>query len=283
MKYTDNRETGIINYSGIFLTCFLKNINYYTQTGTDHMLVYVSSGKLIIDDGTKESEINPGECVFIRRDHKVRMTKQSTDTQMYQGITLVFSRNLLRTLYNSMDKANLPQKLKVPEGSIFKIPTRPDITSLFRSLTPYFDTSVQPTDEIISLKQKEGILCLININKNFYPVLFDFAGAWKTDIFEFINENYMYDLSIEEMAAYTGRSLATFKREFARLTNTTPQKYVIAKRLETAYELLKNPEKKVSDVYQTVGFKSITHFYTAYKKQYGYSPRKEARLTVQTV
>ncbi len=31
-----------------------------------------------------------------------------------------------------------------------------------------------------------------------------------------MNENYMYEFSMEEIAHYTGRSLATFKRDFKR-------------------------------------------------------------------
>lgn len=38
----------------------------------------------------------------------------------------------------------------------------------------------------------------------------------KTKKNELINENYMYDLMMEEIASYTERSIATFKRDFAK-------------------------------------------------------------------
>ncbi len=89
---------------------------------------------------------------------------------------------------------------------------------------------------------------------------------------EFLNENYMEDLTIEQIASYTGRSLATFKRDFAKISDLTPQKWLIKKRLETAYYKLKKEAKKVNEVYLEVGFKNPSHFSTAFKKQYGISP-----------
>ena len=66
----------------------------------------------------------------------------------------------------------------------------------------------------------EGVYVLLNANKNLYASLFDFADPWKIDILEFLEKNYMNDLSLEEIANYTGRSLATFKRDFSLLYHT---------------------------------------------------------------
>lgn len=69
----------------------------------------------------------------------------------------------------------------------------------------------------------EGIYVLLNTDRNLYASLFDFVEPWKIDILDYLNENYMCDLSLEEIASYTGRSLATFKRDFAKVSNLTPQ------------------------------------------------------------
>lgn len=67
----------------------------------------------------------------------------------------------------------------------------------------------------------------------------------------------------------TGRSLATFKRDFKKISDLTPEKWLIRKRLEVAYTKMKEGGKKVVDVYVEVGFKNPSHFSTAFKKQYG--------------
>ncbi|MCD7909375.1 MAG: AraC family transcriptional regulator [Clostridium sp.] len=265
---------GTIDYSGIFLSCYSNDTTSCVKAVKEHTLIYLYSGQQVIEERGEKITIQPGECVFVRRDHRIQMHKQPAGEQQYQGISLTFKRNLLREFYNKMDKNDIPRNVSVAKESIFRIAPRPDITSLFQSLTPYFDTDVQPTEEILHLKLQEGIYTLLNTDKNLFPILFDFTEPWKIDIMEFLNENYMYELSMEEIAAYTGRSLATFKRDFAKISEMTPQKWLINKRLKVAYEKLQNEGKKVSDVYVEVGFRNISHFYAAFKKQYGFSPKK---------
>lgn len=107
---------------------------------------------------------------------------------------------------------------------------------------------------------------------NLYASLFDFTEPWKIDILDFLNENYMYDLSIQEIASFTGRSLSTFKRDFKKISDLTPQRWILLKKLEKAHEILSHKEKKVLEVGAEVGFKNRAHFTKAFKKQYGYAP-----------
>ena len=82
----------------------------------------------------------------------------------------------------------------------------------------------------------------------------------------------MYEFTLDELAHYTGRSLATFKRDFKKISELTPEKWLIKKRLEKAYELMKTGRKKVVDVYAEVGFRNPSHFSTAFKKEFGVAP-----------
>jgi AraC-like DNA-binding protein len=84
----------------------------------------------------------------------------------------------------------------------------------------------------------------------------------------------MYDLSPEDMANFTGRSLTTFKRDFKKISPLSPQKWLIQKRLEVAQQKLRNGNRKVSDVCFEVGFKNLSHFSNAYRKAFGTAPSK---------
>ena len=157
---------------------------------------------------------------------------------------------------------------------MIKLPQAADIESLFQSMTPYFDSEKVPAKELMQLKLHEGVYSLLNIDKRFYPALFDFTEPWKIDILDYMDENYMYDLSVEQIAGFTGRSLAAFKRDFKKLSPLPPQKWLMKKRLNVAHDKIQHENKKVSDVYLEVGFKNLSHFSSAYKKQYGVSPSK---------
>lgn len=267
-------ESATLNYSDVFYSFFTKNDSICHDKAVSHYLVYIYSGEMLLVENGKEISIRAGECVFVRRDHRVSFTKRPINDEDFKSISLKFNRNFLRKYYHKITTEGAPKDTQPLKSSVFKLPKTPNLESLFLSMIPYFETEEEPQEELINLKIQEGILSLLKISKDFFPVLFDFTEPWKIDILDFLNENYMCDLTMEEIAAYTGRSLATFKRDFSKISDVTPQRWLINKRLEIAYDKITNQNEKVSDVYVDVGFKNRSHFYTAFKKQYGFSPRR---------
>ena len=272
MDIQQDEKLKTISYSGIFLSCFSDYSEKCIHATPEHVLVYLYSGEQIIEDRNKKIKLKAGDCAFIRRDHRLKMYKNSKGEELYKGISLTFNRTVLRDFYSKMNKSEIPKEIKISDKTVFKLEPNPAIESLFQSLVPYFDSNVKPTIGVTQLKVLEGIYALLNSNELLYPILFDFAEPWKIDLLEFLNDNYMEDLTMEQIASFTGRSLATFKRDFKKISNLTPQKWLIKKRLETAYIKLKEEGQKVQDVYVEVGFKNASHFSTAFKKQYGTSP-----------
>jgi AraC-like DNA-binding protein len=265
-----------INYSNIFVSCFSDNATLHASMAKENYLVYVFSGELIITEQDRTSYIGKNECAFIRKDVRIKMVKHAKDGKQYKCIVLNFTRRFLRGFYHTaLDKSKLPADARRHKFSLYKLPAcRPDITSLFLSLTPFFDTSIPPDDELINSKLIEGVRVLLNTDTCFYSALFDFSEPWKTDILDYLNENYMYDLSPADMANFTGRSLTAFKRDFKKLSNLSPQKWIIQKRLEVAQLKIKNENRKVSEVCFEVGFKNLSHFSRAYKEAFGTAPSK---------
>ncbi len=262
----------MLNYSDVFFGFHFNEMETCVHMAKDHMLVYVYSGELLLEEGKNSDTVQSGECMFLRKNHRINMTNRPKGNEQFRAIFLVFSRKFLRDYYRQMDKSKLPTDLKDCDISVIRVPPTPDITSLFSSMIPYFDSSIKPTDELIKMKLQEGIQALLRIDISSSVTLFDFVEPWKIDILEFLNENYMCDLSLEEIASFTGRSLATFKRDFKKVSELSPERWLMKKRLESAYRKIREEGKKVSDIYLETGFKSLSHFSTAFKKEYGFAP-----------
>ncbi|MCD7901656.1 MAG: AraC family transcriptional regulator [Bacteroides sp.] len=265
-------ESATLNYSDVFYSFFTNKDSICHDKAVSHYLVYIYSGEMLLVENGNEISIRGGECVFIRRDHRVSFTKRPIDGEDFKSISLKFNRNYLRKYFQGINPADIPKNTEPLKSSVFKLPKTPNLESLFMSMIPYFETDEEPQENLINLKIQEGILSLLRIDKNFFPTLFDFTEPWKIDIMDFLTENYMYDLTMEEIASYTGRSLATFKRDFKKISDLSPQKWLIQKRLEKAHELINEQGRKISEVCFDVGFKNRSHFTTAFKKHYGYSP-----------
>ena len=263
--------TVIFNYNNIFFSFFYDDESGCIHRSHEYAMNYVYSGEMLLDNGKEQIHVGKGECVFIPRDHHITMYKKTCDGERYCGIFLSFTRKFLREMYGKLELPKMAADTPKIEQAL-RLPKTAEITSLFASMTPYFDPNVKPQDDFMHLKLQEGLLALLHIDNRFVPTLFDFNEAWKIDILEFMNANYMYEFSLEELAHYTGRSLATFKRDFKKLSDLIPEKWLIRKRLEVAYQLMKEGGKRISDVYAEVGFKNPSHFSTAFKRQYGVPP-----------
>lgn len=270
----ERSESLRFNYQDIFFSYYFNNERSCSQMVHDHMLAYVYSGEMILEENNTKTVVHKGECVFLRRDNRVTMTKQPLDEEQFQGIFMIFKRNFLRDFYQNLDKKELPLEAEKHKPSVIKLPKGADIESLFHSMKPYFDSDKEPAKELMQLKLHEGVYSLLSIDKRFYPALFDFTEPWKIDIMDYLEDNYMFDLSVEQIAGFTGRSLAAFKRDFKKISELPPQKWLMEKRLKVAHDKIRNENRKVSDVYLEVGFKNLSHFSNAYKKQFGMAPSK---------
>lgn len=272
---TDQIHT--LRYSDIFLAMYFNDGRSCLHRNHSHVLVYIYSGELEIDERGRITRLHKGDCAFIRKDFSVQMTKQARGGEQFKAVFLMFTTKFLRDFYNRLDRNAIPKEAKRDKVSLCKLPSnRPDIVSLFESMTPYFDSHIQPTDELLQLKMVEGVYVLLNTSKSLYASIFDFADPWKIDMLEFMEQNYMNDLSLAEIANYTGRSLSTFKRDFKKYSDLSPQKWLIRRRLETARELIRNGGHRVSEVCFDVGFKNLSHFSKVYKEMYGAPPTEDA-------
>lgn len=271
-------ELKVLNFSNVFIASYFTDNRECSHANKEHTLIYLCSGELEITEQGKKHILHAGECAFMRRDHRMRLQKRINNGGAYRSIVLKFSRKFLREFYQNTARKNLPEQAKRDKQSFIRLPAnRPDVKSLFESVLPFFDSDMQPSADLLKLKMVEGIYILLHTDINLYASLFDFTEPWKIDLLEYMNENYMYNLSLEEMAAYTGRSLASFKRDFKKISDLPPQKWIINRRLEAAHDLiLSGNHAKVTDICYQVGFKNLSHFSKIYKEMYGCSPANHA-------
>lgn len=166
----------------------------------------------------------------------------------------------------------------IPKQSLYKDKPMIDLTGdaflkfFFDSLLPYINNPKKLTAKISELKTCEAIELLLQTGDVFQNFLFDFQEPHKIDLEAYMNHNYKYNIPLSSFAKLTGRSLSTFKRDFANIFETTPEKWLQQKRLEQAHFLISKKKQRPSEVYLEVGFENLSHFSYAFKKHFGYPP-----------
>ena len=93
-------------------------------------------------------------------------------------------------------------------------------------------------------------------------------------VIDIIEKNYQSsDLTVEMIAQKTHLSYIQFYRKFKAITGINAKEYIRTFRLKKAAHIFKNnPGKSVSEVMYSVGFSSLSHFTSAFKKEFGMTP-----------
>lgn len=90
---------------------------------------------------------------------------------------------------------------------------------------------------------------------------------------EYIKENYLKDdISIEYLADLCKITPAYFCRIFKSVFGTSPKKYIIDLKMQTASEYLIFTETPVSEIAKLVGYNEFSYFTTAFKSHFGTTP-----------
>ena len=264
----------VYNYMDTFFCCKVEKNKWCEEMVSEHMLVYLCSGELDLIAPDKQYHLKKGDSFFIKRNHLMRKVKQpSKDGEPFKGLFLQLKMPFLKRMLNE-HRVTVPMESNpiTAESAYVMLQSHPFLNGLFASLEQYFDAQMYPSKELMETKLQEAVFTLLQLRPDLGQVLFDFAEPWKINLEEFMNKNYKCDLTIEEFAHYTGRSLSTFKKDFAQTFDLTPSRWIVKRRLEEARCLMEKLGKKPADVYLEVGFKNLSHFSTAFKREFGIPP-----------
>ncbi|MBC9934704.1 AraC family transcriptional regulator [Chitinophaga qingshengii] len=264
-----------INPSGITYSCYYKNSRDGEQFVPEHVLSYQLAGRLTIDNADKTFVFNEGDLRLIRRNQLIKFLKEPPENGPFQTLSIYLDQDVLKNF--SLEYGYKAETSGVPDGNnVIKLKDHPLSKSFMMSLLPYVEEGQVIHQELQRLKQREAIMILLQSQPELKEILFDFREPGKIDLEEFMNRNFHFNVQLKRFAYLTGRSLATFKRDFEHIFHTSPSRWLLQRRLQEAHYLIREKGRMPSDVYLETGFEDLSHFSFAFKKMYGVAPSKLA-------
>ena len=250
----------IIQNAPIQFSCYYSRTRQGEQFVPEHALGFVVSGTTTLNDGINPQTFTSGDLFFCRRNNLVKYLKEPPEGDEFRSVSIYFTQDMLREIsikygYKALKKMATPAYTKLDGNSV--------LANYMNSLREYEDLFNQQPDSP-----------LYRVNPELVNVLFDFSEPGKIDIEAFMQKNYHFNVDINRFAYLTGRSLSGFKRDFEKAFSLSPGRWLLQRRLQEAYYLIKEKKKAVSDVYVDLGFEDLSHFSFAFKKQYGLPPSK---------
>ncbi|MBO9732537.1 MAG: helix-turn-helix transcriptional regulator [Chitinophaga sp.] len=253
----------------IVYSCYVNRSREGEQFVPVHVFNYQISGSITFNDGQQSIVLNEGDFGFFRRNSLVKFLKQPPENGDFKTISIYLDEDTLREF--SMEYGyTAGRQAEAPVITLLK--PNPLYTGYMQSLQPYDALNNDGNEPLMKLKLKEAILLLLKGNPELKDTLFDFSIPGKIDLEAFMQQNFHFNVELKRFAYLTGRSLATFKRDFEKIFHTSPSRWLQQKRLQEAYYLIKEKHRKTSDVYLEVGFEDLSHFSFAFKKAYGVAP-----------
>ena len=262
------KKTKSDSRADIFFAC--KEEKYYSQQTMiqKNTLLRIVSGEMKVVQAEGTSVFRAGDTVLLTRNLLTKMTKYPVDGQPYKAVSIYLTQELLRKYYASHPLNHVQQSV----SALKTFDSHPLLESLFSSLLPYFTLSGDFPADLAAVKVEEAISIIRTLDKDIDPILGHFDEPGKIDLVDFMETNYRFNMPAEQFGYLTGRSLTSFKRDFKKAFNTTPQRWLTKKRLDLAHHLIVDEKRKPTNVYFDVGFENLSHFSFAFKKQFGYTP-----------
>lgn len=176
---------------------------------------------------------------------------------------------------------NNEQKTVRGDGPFCVIQNNELIISFIQQFKIYFaKENIADLKTLMQLKFQELLLLMNGSNEKQKVQSFIQSLPYNSPLdIEYIVREYLFQpITIDELARLSGRSTATFKREFEHRFQASPRKWINTERLKQARRLLDQSDKTVAEIAYECGYENISHFIRIYRAQYGETPasvRKE--------
>ncbi|MBS1661750.1 MAG: helix-turn-helix transcriptional regulator [Bacteroidetes bacterium] len=233
-------------------------------------LFYVVDGQKIWHTARGTYDIRKDSCVFVRKGGFI--LEQILDAGFCVMLFFIPDEFICDTLQT---RTKPLARYDAHFEPLMLIESSETLRGFFLSMFSYFTETKDPDPSLMELKFKELVLNIADNTANrdllayFCSLLHEPQSMQLKRVME---DNFCYNLKLEVYAELSNRSLSAFKRDFEKLYQNTPGKWLLEKRLHHAMHLMNNQHKTVSEAAFESGFESTSHFSRAFKTRFGQGP-----------
>ncbi len=245
--------------------------NRFTDLWSQNNYVfYVIDGRKIWHTAHGAYDLKKGSCVFVQKGASI--IEQFFDI----GFCLVLFFIPDNFICETLKSKSVPLSRKGQDyGTVMHLHTSETLETFFLSMSSYFASTKEPDQGLLELKFRELILTLADDPQN-AELLSYFCSLMQepqaVSLKRVMEDNYCFNLTLEQYAELCHRSLSAFKRDFQKVMHTSPGKWLLEKRLNHALQLLSHKDKNVNEVAFESGFENASHFTRAFKERYQTTP-----------
>lgn len=221
-------------------------------------------------------QIKASQFLLLASGNCLMSEKTAAEGGGYESIMLFFDNKVLSDFFT-----RYPGVLEIQNGKVYEEPYllfEKDgfLQNFIQSLSHIMAAGQSVSANMLIVKLYELLLYL---GENYPGQLQKLRSMSREEgdetlIRQAVTANINQPVTVEELAFLCHTSLSTFKRRFSKIFGTSPNKWLLEKRMQKAAQLLKQENYKASEIYYEVGYENLSSFIQSFKQVYGVTPKQ---------
>lgn len=240
---------------------------------SDHnYFAFISSGKKVWRSIYHSYEVNEGDIIFVKKG--ANLTHQFFDDGFCAIFIFIPDEFIKNFLNRNPDLAGQKEKDISSQDAILTLQNDELLKNYYHSIRSYLFLPQQPNKQLVQLKFEELLLSLFSTNAH-RPLADYFISLCKNQLYHMnrvMEQNFAYNLRLDEFARLCHMSLSTFKKSFKENYHTTPAVWLRQRRLDMALHQLLTSDSSISQISFESGFEDTSHFIRVFKQKHKLTP-----------
>ncbi len=252
-------------------TCMREETKFGIWSNNNYF-AFISSGKKIWRSIYNSYEVTEGDIIFIKKG--ANLTHQFFDDEFCAIFMFIPDDFIKEFLKRNATLLDAPQKDLSGQDSVLQVQKNELLDSYYHSIQSYLSLSEKPNEQLLILKFEELLLSLFS-NKKHKELTDYFISLCQNKQYHMsrvMEENFGYNLKLENYALLCHMSLSTFKKAFKQYYDTTPAAWLLQRKLDLAREKVMTSDLSINQISFESGFEDTSHFIRVFKQKYNLTP-----------
>ncbi len=252
-------------------TCMQEETKFGIWSNNNYF-AFISSGKKVWKSIYHSYEVNDGDIIFVKKG--ANLTHQFFDDEFCAIFMFIPDDFIKAFLKRNTALLEACQKDLSGQDAVLRIHPDQLLESYYHSIQSYLSLAEKPNEQLLMLKFEELLLSLFS-NKKHQPLTDYFISLCQNQEYHLsrvMEENFAYNLKLENYAQLCHMSLSTFKKSFNQYYHTTPAAWLKDKKLDLALHHVLTSELSINQISFECGFEDTSHFIRVFKQKYQLTP-----------
>ncbi len=252
-------------------TCMQEETKFGLWSHNNYF-AFISAGKKMWKSIYNSYEVDEGDIIFVKKG--ANLTHQFFD-EKFCAIFMFIPDDFIKSfLKKNSALLNTSQKDLSHQDAVLRIQPDELLEIYYHSIQSYLSLSQKPNEQLLLLKFEELLLSLF-ANKKHQHLTDYFISLCQNQEHQMcmvMEENFAYNLKLENYAQLCHKSLSTFKNCFKKHYHTTPAVWLKNKKLSLALHHVFTTDVSISQISLECGFEDTSHFIRVFKEKYHLTP-----------